>query len=193
LEAFFLDHVGEIVTRTQLLEVARDPTTGELPENWHQRLSELRTDSGYNIQSSRDAKELKVSEYRLASATPRPAAGKRRKISTQAWKAVLDRAGHACEWEDNGERCGLRAGDADPRGGGTVKLAPDHKTPHSVDAQVDPNDPDLWQALCGRHQVVKKNYWDHRTGKLNIYAIVQAAPEDVKREVYEFLKAYFGS
>ena len=34
--------------------------------------------------------------------------------------------------------------------------------------------------------------WDHRTGKLNVYAIVQAAPEAVKREVYGFLKEYFG-
>ena len=44
----------------------------------------------------------------------------------------------------------------------------------------------------GRHQVVKKNYWDSFTGKLNVYAIVQAAPEDDKKAAYEFLKQYFG-
>jgi len=38
---------------------------------------------------------------------------------------------------------------------------------------------------------MKKNYWDHATGKLNVYAIVQAAPEELKREIYEFLKEYF--
>ncbi len=38
---------------------------------------------------------------------------------------------------------------------------------------------------------MKRNYWDESTGKLNAYAIVQAAPRSVKREVYEFLKKYF--
>lgn len=50
----------------------------------------------------------------------------------------------------------------------------------------------IWQALCGRHQVVKKNYWDHTTGKLNVYAIIQAANEEEKRSIYRFLKEYFG-
>jgi hypothetical protein len=47
-------------------------------------------------------------------------------------------------------------------------------------------------ALCGRHQVVKKNFWDNRTGTLNVYAVVQAAPTQVKREVFEFLKDFSG-
>ncbi len=39
---------------------------------------------------------------------------------------------------------------------------------------------------------MKKNYWDHLTGRLNVYAIVQAATRQEKREVYEFLKHFFG-
>lgn len=73
-----------------------------------------------------------------------------------------------------------------------MKLTPDHKTPHSVNPDIDPDNADEWQALCGRHQVVKKNFWDHRTGKLNVYAIVQAASEPDKKAVYQFLKSYFG-
>jgi hypothetical protein len=192
LEAFFLDNLGRVVTREQLLEVAKDPKTGKVPENWHQRLSELRTDLGYTILSARDTKQLGVSEYMMPHAQKRVVAGKRVKIAEPTWKQVLDRAGHACEWDDGGQRCGLKAGEKDPVGGGTVRLTPDHKRPHSVDPRADPDDPDAWQALCGRHQVVKKNFWDHSTGKLNVYAIVQAAPEDVKREIYEFLKEYFG-
>ena len=88
--------------------------------------------------------------------------------------------------------CGLKAGERDPIGGGTVKLTPDHKAPHSTVGQIDPHDPDQWQALCGRHQVVKKNYWDHNTGWLNVYAIVQSASENEKRTIYEFLREYFG-
>jgi hypothetical protein len=61
-----------------------------------------------------------------------------------------------------------------------------------LNPDADPNDPTKWQPLCGRHQVVKKNYWDDSTGWLNVYAIVQAASESEKRRVYEFLREYFG-
>ncbi|HVA46812.1 MAG TPA: hypothetical protein VNH11_10645 [Pirellulales bacterium] len=192
LEALFLDNVGRIVTRERILEVAADPVTGKIPENWHQRLSELRVEYGYTIQSSRDTQELKRSEYRLVSAERRTTSGRRVKIAPKTWQAVLERARHSCEWEDGGVRCGLKAGEQDPIGGGTVKLTADHKTPHSMNPQADAHDPNAWQALCGRHQVVKKNFWDHATGKLNVYAIVQAAPEREKRAVYDFLREYFG-
>ncbi len=51
LEALFLNNVGLVVTREQIIAAARDPVTGKEPENWHQRLSELRTDKGYTILS----------------------------------------------------------------------------------------------------------------------------------------------
>jgi len=72
LEAFFLENLGRVVTREQILEVARNPKTGKVPENWHQRLSELRTDLGYTILSTRDTKRLGVSEYMM----PTPRRGK---------------------------------------------------------------------------------------------------------------------
>ena len=49
IEAFFLDNLGKVATGEQIAEVATDPRTGERRENWHQRLSELRTDWGYTI------------------------------------------------------------------------------------------------------------------------------------------------
>ncbi len=72
-----------------------------------------------------------------------------------------------------------------------MKLTPDHKTPHAVHAITDPSEVDSWQPLCGRHQVMKKNYWDDETGWLNVVAIVQSASESQKKQVYEFLKIYF--
>lgn len=33
IEAFFLDNLGRVATREQLVEVATDPTTGRVPEN----------------------------------------------------------------------------------------------------------------------------------------------------------------
>ena len=49
----------------------------------------------------------------------------------------------------------------------------------------------MWDALCGRHQVMKKNFWDSSTGKMNYIAIVQAAPLEAKREMLVMLKAFF--
>ncbi len=48
------------------------------------------------------------------------------------------------------------------------------------------------RAGYAKSPVVKKNYWDHETGWLNVYAIVQAASEAEKRRVYNFLREYFG-
>lgn len=191
IRALFLDNIDRVVTREQILEVAKDPQTGRTPENWHQRLSELRTDEGYTILSWRNRGDLKISEYLMPTAEKRSTASKRVKIDPETWERVLRRADYRCEWRDGEMVCGLREGDVDPVGGGRVKLTPDHKRPHAVDPESDPQDVDAWQALCGRHQVVKKNYWDHTTGRLNVYAIVQAASEEEKRRVYEFLQEYF--
>lgn len=191
IEAFFLDNIGKVATREQIIEVARDPKTGKTPENWHQRLSELRTDSGYTILSWRNRGDLKLSEYLMPTAQKRQTAAKRVRPDAKTWQIVLESAKYRCAWADDGQPCGLRQGDIDPIGGGTVRLSPDHRLPHSVDPISDPNNPDKWRPLCGRHQLMKKNYWDDSTGWLNVYAIVQAAPETVKRAVFDFLKIYF--
>ena len=39
---------------------------------------------------------------------------------------------------------------------------------------------------------MKKNYWDTTTGKMNVYAIIQAATHKEKEEVFKFLLEYFG-
>jgi len=192
IEAFFLDNIGKVVTREQIIEVAKAPKTGMEPENWHQRLSELRTDDGYTILSWRNRKELKISEYLMPTPEKRATVSKRAKIDPATWQEVLKRAGYRCEWKEGNFVCGLRDGDVDPVGGGTVKLTPDHKRPHATAIPIDPRNPNDWQSLCGRHQVMKKNYWDDKSGWLNVYAIVQAASEQEKRRVYEFLKRYFG-
>jgi len=191
IRAFFLDNLGKVVTREQLIEVATDPVSGRVPENWHQRLSELRTDEGYTVLSWRNRGDLKVSEYMMPNAERRNTASKRTRPNASTWKKVLGEYEHRCAWSEEGVTCGLRDGDIDPVGGGTVKLTPDHKTPHALHADIDPKDSTKWQPLCGRHQVMKKNYWDDETGWLNVVAIVQSASETQKREVYRFLQLYF--
>lgn len=192
VEALFLNNVGLVVTREQIIKAATDPATGRQPENWHQRLSELRTDKGYTILSWRDWKELAPSEYVMPHVDRRESAARRVLPSRKCWAAVIERANGCCEWVEDGQVCGLEAGEIDPVGGGTVKLTPDHLNPHSLNPNTDPDDPTQWQALCGRHQVMKKNYWDSSTGKINIEAILQSVNEKQKRAALDFLLRYYG-
>ena len=192
VEALFLNNIGLVVTREQILRAARDPKTGTEPENWHQRLSELRTDKGYTILSWRDSKDLAPQEYLMPHIERRDSAGKRVLPTNDCWAAVIQRAGNRCEWTEDGQRCGLAHDDIDPIGGGTVKLTPDHVTPHSINPNTDTTDPRQWLALCGRHQVMKKNYWDSGTGKINVQGILQSVGEKQKQEALNFLLNYFG-
>ena len=191
IEAFFLDNIGKVATREQIIEVATNPRTGVQPENWHQRLSELRIDYGYTILSWRNRGDLKVSEYVMPTDEKRDSTARRIRPTASAWSEALEAADFRCAWIDDGQLCGLRQGDIDPVGGGTVRLTPDHKQPHSLNPDIDPGDSSKWRPLCGRHQVMKKNYWDDETGWLNVIAIVQSASEAEKRRVFDFLSAYF--
>ena len=191
IEALFLDNIGKIITREQIIKVSTDPKTKKQPENWHQRLSELRTDEGYTILSWRNRGWLQVEEYLMPSSEKRKNAGKRVKPDKKTWEAVLNRANNTCEWTEGNEICGLKQDEIDPIGGGKVKLTPDHKNPHSINPDTDPNDLNQWQALCGRHQVMKKNYWDTNTGKMNVYAIIQSSTITEKEIVFKFLLDYF--
>ena len=186
IEALFLNNIGKIITRELIIEVATDPVTGKQPENWHQRLSELRTDDGYTILSWRNRGWLRVEEYMMPSAEKRPKAAKRVKPTPETLQKVLARAKNACEWTEGNTSCNLKESEIDPIGGGKVKLTADHKNPHSVNPDSDPNDPTQWHALCGRHQIIKKNYWDSNSGKMNVYAIIQTATKSEKKIIFKF-------
>ncbi|MBH2072183.1 MAG: HNH endonuclease [Burkholderiales bacterium] len=185
LEAFFLDNVGLVVSNEQLKQVARDPITGNEPENWHQRLSELRTDRGYTILSQRDDRNLKNGEYCLEVVEKRENAKSRRAINKKIKEALLQ-AAPVCVFPG----CGLREGDIDPVGGGTVRLQVDHKTAHDHD-DSGLDELQNYQLLCGRHNVTKKNLWDDQTGKLNIRAILQFVPHTDKIVARDWLIRYF--
>ena len=191
IEAFLLENLGKVATREQIVKVSVDPKTGREPENWHQRLSELRTDKGYTILTSRDRDDLATGEYMMPHAKRRETAGGRTRPTKTTWNTVLEQADFRCVWQEDGISCGLRQGDIDPVGGGTVRLTPDHKSPHSIQSEIDSEDPSKWQPLCGRHQVMKKNYWDDDSGKLNVIAIIQSSSNKQKRQALQFLQNYF--
>jgi len=188
IKQFFFTNIGLVVTTEQLQEVASMNYDGRY-ENWHQRLSELRTDKGYTILSRRDREWLNQSEYVMPHKKQADRADKRTHIEDDTWDKVLQRADYECEFP---EGCELSDGDIDPVSGGQVELTPDHRIPHDSDGQVESDNPDHWQALCGRHQVMKKNYWNDNTGELNYMAIVQSAPKENKKEIYDYLQRYFG-
>lgn len=190
LEALFLNNIGLVVTRERIIEVATDPISGRVPENWHQRLSELRTDKGYTILAQKDWKVLSPSEYVMPHPGRRPTAAKRVMPTRECWDSVLKLAKGRCQWMEDGQPCGLANGDIDPIGGGTVRLTPDHLSPHSINPDIDPANPAQWQALCGRHQVTKKNYWDGASGKINLLGILQHASTKQKAEALQFLLDY---
>jgi hypothetical protein len=96
----FLGRIGKVVTRQEIVEASKDPTTGQEPENWHQRLSELRTDEGYTILAARDSDALKPGEYMMPHADRREIAGKRVRPTPATWKKVLERSGDRCEWNE---------------------------------------------------------------------------------------------
>lgn len=108
IEAFFLDNLGKVAT---------DPETKRTPENWHQRLSELRTDMGYTILSWRNRGDLRVSEYMMPNAERRATAVRRTRPTAATWKQVLADHDHRCAWTEGSISCALRDGDTDPVGG----------------------------------------------------------------------------
>jgi hypothetical protein len=59
----FLDNLGKVVTKEQIIAAITKGLGVADYENWHQRLSELRTDEGYTILSGRDRRELKPGQY----------------------------------------------------------------------------------------------------------------------------------
>lgn len=192
IEALFLDNLGKILLREQIIEATRDPITQKYPENWHQRLSELRTDGGDTILSWRNQGDLKIQEYLMPTSEKRQQINRRVRPHDKVWLQILEKANYSYEWVEDGIRCGLEDGQIDLIGGGTVKLILDHKSPHSINIETETDDPNQWRVLWGRHQVMKKNFWDDSTGKINVYAIVQAASEQEKRNVFSFLAKYFG-
>lgn len=185
--AFLVENVGAVVTREQIQHAARDPETGKAPENWHQRLSELRVDDGYNILSWRDREWLKPGQYLLESTTPARVPKPRSNLTRSQKRELFARDGNRCQWPE----CQLVAGATDPIGGGTVVLTADHRAPHSLPDGGWTGTLDDWQTLCARHQQEKKNFIDDRTGRKNLRELVRAASKEVKQTIYQDLLAYF--
>jgi hypothetical protein len=102
LKAFLRDHIGEVVTNEQLMEVAAPAT------EWARRVRELRSDEGWPIVSHNDDSSLRPGEYKLAGEPPEPGEYRfSRPISAALRAQVLERNGYTCQM------CGVGAGEPD--------------------------------------------------------------------------------
>ena len=116
IRAYLRERVGQVVHNSELFEAS-----GRQSE-YTRRIRELRTEEGWDIQSHRDADDLKPDEYRLALAPPaKPPPRFARRMSQRVRAIVLQRNGMTCQM------CG--AGPGDRVQGKHVRLEIDHIDP----------------------------------------------------------------
>jgi len=171
---YLIDHVGEVVSKSDLREVASPAT------EWARRLRELREDQGYRISSHIDRAELRPGEYVLESPDPIPEAERAHAIPAAMRREVLVRDGYTCQ------RCGAGAGEPDQYSyGRRIRLQVDHEDPNG------PTEPNNLIVLCSSCNQSKANVRDASEDARNLLARIRRAPRSVQREVYDQLRNKF--
>jgi hypothetical protein len=171
---YFLERVGQVVTKNELREVAAPAT------EWARRLRELREDQGYRISSHIDRADLHPGEYVLETADPVPEAERVHAIPAAMRREVLERDGYTCQ------RCGAGAGDPDPYSySRRIRLHVDHEDPNGE------TEPGNLIALCSSCNQSKGNVRDASEDARNLLARIRKAPRTVQREVYDQLRNKF--
>lgn len=171
---FLLENRGTVVEHTEITAHLR--RRGWRGDKWHQRLSELRVNGGWDILSWRDRADLRQGQYLLIDEQPAREAKPRKAVSDKLRAQVVERDG-CCQHKITAKQiCGLREGDYDEISGATVRLQADHVTPHSKGGETVLEN---LQAMCARHQVTKSNRRDGDQIDL-VAAIRDASRDDAK-------------
>ena len=121
LKKYFLDHVGEDISREELREIAGNV------QDWQRALRTLRQETGLDIVATRIG-------YMLTSATPKFQPQVRKPIDNKLKYAVLQRDNSTCQ------RCGANVHNTP-----NVKLVVDHKIPVEMGGETTIDN--LW-TLC---------------------------------------------
>ncbi|ORT99400.1 HNH endonuclease [Anaerovibrio sp. JC8] len=154
LHDYFLQHVGEIIDRETLRNVA-----GNI-QDWQRSLRQLRQETGLDIVSQKEG-------YILTSATPVNTPQIRKPIDDKLRYAVLQRDNSTCQ------RCG-----ANIHNKPNVSLAVDHKLP--VDMGGDTTIDNLW-TLCSDCNGGKKAFFkDDKTDEIKEIMQLSSASKRLK-------------
>lgn len=177
---FLQANAGRVVSTDEITSALRE--AGAYREKWSQRLSELRTDDGYDIYNHQDRDELGQGQYLMPVPYPTRPANPRKKVSASLRRQVVERDG-CCQFEG----CGLREGDTDPSTGAVVKLTADHILPHSQGGRTELEN---LQAMCVRHQLHKSNRYDG--DGLNVPEALRVSDRQIKQACIEQLATWEG-
>jgi len=170
LRAYFERHVGKILYKDELAEVAGI-------SEWARRIRELRDDEGMQILTHNDRDSLRPGEYILISRDRVPRVS--HKIDAKTRSRVLIRNGFTCQ------DCGRTSGDPDP-------LNPNRKIRLHID-HIDPNGPSddtNLRVLCSVCNEGRSNLTLPRS-TINILSAVRKANRRDQLEVFEWLKRKF--
>jgi hypothetical protein len=180
LLAYFKSRVGEVIDKDTLREVA------QIAE-WARRIRELKDEYGWNIESFRDASDLKPGQYRLKSLEQGVITS--RTITTEQRQRILQRDNYMCQYlNQEGKICGLKKGDPHPYNPKKrVNLQIDHIIPITLGGS---NSDENLRAFCNFHNALRANLY-LADGTVDVLMLVRKLPLAAKREVYEYLKQFF--
>ena len=178
LRAYFLDHIGLVVTSNQLKD-AVGPNVSE----WARRVRELRDEEGWPILTHNDIATLKPGQYLLNEEPPEhPDVAFKRGLSAKLRAEVIDRNGFTCQM------CGLTPGDIDPATGRKVRLHVGHIVDKSLGGKDELSN---LRALCSTCNQGAKNITAERPGAVWLLSQIRRAGMDEQRAIYNWLKKKF--
>ena len=180
LKEYMLAHIGEVVTKEQLMEVAAPAT------EWARRLREVRGEEGWPIVSHHDDNSLKPGEYRLVREPPEPGEYQfSRPLSQRLRAQVRERNGYTCQM------CGAGAGDPDEGDPSrTVRLHVGHIKDRSLGGEDTLAN---LRALCSTCNEGAKNIVQEPPSWAWLLGQIRRARVDDQRKALSWLQRKFGS
>jgi 5-methylcytosine-specific restriction endonuclease McrA len=174
-EAYFIDHVGEILDNKVLRR-----EIGDGSDSWTRRVRELREKLGYKIRTNLDRPDLKPGQYMLEDLRRSPLV--ERSVSKKLRAFILERNGYTCQ------SCGIGAGDIheDDRPA-RLQIA------HVVDvSHGGTNDASNLRALCSLCNEGSSNISPARQSQSQLLATLRRAKPADQQVALEWLRKRLG-
>jgi len=174
-EAYFVEHVGEILDNSTLREAI-----GSGSDSWTRRVRELRENLGYKIRTHLDRPDLKPGQYILEDLHRIPVVA--RPVNKKLRAFILERNGYTCA------SCGIGAGEIHE----DARPARLH-IGHIIDASHGgANDPSNLRALCSLCNEGSSNISPARESQSQLLAILRRARPDSQLAAFEWLRKRLG-